>query len=80
MAAEVSITEAAQLLGLHRSRVHALIQQGRIKGARRVGHMWIIPLGKDGQPRAQLNQPGRPRKTPLPTSQNPVYREPKADE
>lgn len=38
----LTINEAAERLGLHRSRVGVLIREGRIQ-ARKVGPMWLIP-------------------------------------
>lgn len=55
----VSITRAAHLLGVHRTRVHVLAKQGRLAGAYRSGHAWVIPLGKDGKP---IILPPGPRK------------------
>lgn len=39
----ISATEAAQLLGLDRSRVKVLCGDKRIKGAEKVGNQWTIP-------------------------------------
>lgn len=38
---ECSITEAAEMLGLSRQRVHILLQNGQLEG-RKVGNAWII--------------------------------------
>lgn len=46
----VGTTEAAFLLGLCGSRVRQLLVAGRIKGARKVGRFWQIPLYQ-GMPR-----------------------------
>ena len=48
MTAEIeylTTTEYAAKLGVHRSRVQALVRQGRIPGAKKVGRDWIIPAG-----------------------------------
>jgi excisionase family DNA binding protein len=37
----VTVTEAAKILGVHRSRVHALIQSERLP-AQRVGAVYVI--------------------------------------
>lgn len=49
----VGTTEAAFLLGLCSSRVRQLLAAGRIKGARKVGRFWQIPLYK-GMPRVAI--------------------------
>lgn len=59
----VSTQEAAELLGIHESRVRALAAEGRIRGAVKVGRAWIIPLGRDGKPQAKILPTGRPPKT-----------------
>lgn len=58
----VSTQQAAELLGIHESRVRALAAEGRIRGALKVGRAWIIPLGADGKPKAKILLPGRPPK------------------
>ncbi|MGH9890827.1 MAG: helix-turn-helix domain-containing protein [bacterium] len=58
----VSTQEAAELLGIHESRVRALAAEGRIRGALKVGRAWIIPLGADGKPQAKILPTGRPPK------------------
>ncbi|MDE1828532.1 MAG: helix-turn-helix domain-containing protein [Candidatus Micrarchaeota archaeon] len=39
----LSVTQAAKILDLDRSRVKLLCSQGRIQGAFKVGNAWIIP-------------------------------------
>ena len=48
----VGTTEAAFLLNISLSRVNVLLQQERIKGARKEGRVWKIPL-KNGIPRVK---------------------------
>ena len=40
--------EAGALLGISARRVRVLCEQGRIKGSRRIGWAWIIPLPAAG--------------------------------
>lgn len=44
MLKEVGTTEAAFLLNISVQRLRQLLIQERIKGARKVGRMWLIPL------------------------------------
>ena len=55
----ISVTEAAEKLGVTRGRIRQLISDGRLK-ATKVGHYWAI----DTQDLAALQRrkPGRPRK------------------
>lgn len=39
----ISVTQAAKALDLDRSRIKVLCAQGRIKGASKVGKVWVIP-------------------------------------
>ena len=39
----VSVQEAANIMGLDRSRVGRLCREGRFPGAAKVGSSWIIP-------------------------------------
>ncbi|MDR2173713.1 MAG: helix-turn-helix domain-containing protein [Burkholderiales bacterium] len=39
----LSTAEAAALLGISQRRLQALLVEGRVKGAQRVGRSWIIP-------------------------------------
>lgn len=39
----ISVTRAAEMLGVCRERVIALINQGRIKGAQKIGNQFAIP-------------------------------------
>jgi excisionase family DNA binding protein len=39
----ISTAEAAVKLGVTQRRVQVLCEQGRIKGARRIGRTWIVP-------------------------------------
>jgi hypothetical protein len=40
----VNTTEAASLLGISPRRVRKILSEGRVKGARKSGSIWIIPL------------------------------------
>ena len=40
----IGTTQAAELLNISTSRVRKLIAEGRVKGARKLGNIWIIPL------------------------------------
>jgi hypothetical protein len=46
----IGTTEAAFLLGICHQRVRQLLTKGRIKGAKKVGRFWQIPLYR-GMPR-----------------------------
>jgi len=39
----LTVTQAAQQLGVEPVRVRKLCQQGRVKGAQKVGWLWVIP-------------------------------------
>ena len=39
----VSVTEAASEWNVTRARIHQLLAEGRIRGARKVGEVWVIP-------------------------------------
>lgn len=45
----VNTSQAAKLLRISPRRVRALLAQGRIEGAYKLGHIWLIPL-RDGRP------------------------------
>lgn len=36
-------TEAAEEVGISSRRLRKLLQQGRVQGAEKAGHMWLIP-------------------------------------
>lgn len=65
----LSMMEAAGRAGVSRQRIHQLCAQGRIVGARKIGHQWVIPVGaeikqvKMGRPRAP--QKARPKRKTL---------------
>ena len=40
----VSTTEAASLLGISPRRLRKLLSENRVRGARKSGYIWIIPL------------------------------------
>jgi predicted site-specific integrase-resolvase len=39
----IPLTQWAALNGVHRSRAHVLVNQGRIKGAVMLGNRWFVP-------------------------------------
>ncbi len=41
----ITASEAARRLGVSRSRITVLCQQGRIPDAQKVGTVWVIPVG-----------------------------------
>jgi hypothetical protein len=47
---KIGTTEAAFLLGICHQRVRQLLTTGRIKGAKKIGRFWLIPLYK-GMPK-----------------------------
>ena len=57
---QVSVTQFAQREGVSRIRVLQLLAGGRIPGARKIGHHWIIPASAGIVRRA----PGRPSRQP----------------
>jgi hypothetical protein len=40
----VSVTQTAKILAISAARVRKLVGQGRIRGAFKVGNVWVIPL------------------------------------
>ncbi|NQT72072.1 MAG: helix-turn-helix domain-containing protein [Chloroflexi bacterium] len=46
----LTVTQAAEKLGVKPVRVRQLCQQGRIKGAEKLGSTWIIPTPIDIRP------------------------------
>jgi hypothetical protein len=53
----VGTTQAAFLLGISSARVRILLAQGRIKRAKKIGRVWVIPLFK-GIPRVTNRRKG----------------------
>ncbi len=53
----VGTTEAAKLLKVCTQRVRQLLKEGRIKGAKKVGRFWQIPLFK-GKPKVKKGSRG----------------------
>lgn len=61
----ITAAEAARRLGLSRERVSRLCQQGRIRGAQKVGPIWVIPVGAEIEPPPRAGRVGKiPRKRP----------------
>lgn len=56
-----STADAARALGISERRVRQLLEAGAVKGAEKVGGVWLVPIGKDGAPKVTLRPPGRPR-------------------
>ena len=58
----VSLTEAAAANGMAPTTLRGFCQQGRVKGAERIGNRWAVPAGE-----ITITTPdrpwGRPRKT-----------------
>ncbi len=52
-----NVTELAEKLGVSTSRIRLLINKGRIKGAFKVGNIWVIPV-IDGKPQATRGSRG----------------------
>ncbi len=54
----ISVREAAAKWGISERRVQKLCEEERIKGQRRIGHMWLIPrdASKPGDPRKSSKQ------------------------
>ena len=46
----VTVTQAAEELGVKPVRVRQLCQQGRVKGAEKLGSTWVIPKPIDIAP------------------------------
>lgn len=42
-----SASEMAKIWGISKRRVQIFCAQGRVKGAMKVGHVWIIPSGAE---------------------------------
>lgn len=40
----ISTEEASKLLGISARRIRTLLQQGRVKGATKIGRQWLIPV------------------------------------
>ena len=51
-----SLKEAADRVGYSRQRLQQWVKQGRIKGAVKVGHYWVIPTTWKPTPRAHDNR------------------------
>ncbi len=53
----MSVTELARNLSVSTNRIRKLIKEGRIKGAFKVGNVWVIPV-VDGKPQATKGRRG----------------------
>ncbi len=47
---EATTTQAAFLLNISTGRLRALLNQGRVRDAYKVGRLWMVPLNKRGMP------------------------------
>ncbi len=57
----ISVTEAAQLLGVHRHTVRALFRRGLLKGDRIAGRLLLERAGVEELAKTYRPKPGRPR-------------------
>lgn len=57
-----TIAEVAEVLGVSKQRVQALLARGRIKGARRFADVWAIPVNEQGRPDITPGKAGRPKR------------------
>lgn len=55
-----TVTEAAEMMGITRQRVHQLIKDERIE-AKKHGRLWFIPERAVGKVSPSTKKPGRPR-------------------
>ena len=39
----MSVHDVAEMLGVDRSRINVLLQQGRFEGAAKIGRNWVVP-------------------------------------
>ena len=46
----ISTEEAAKHLGISARRIRTLLQQGRVRGATKIGRQWLIPVPVEVQP------------------------------
>jgi len=62
----ITVPEAARRMGVSRQRVLKLCVDGRVQGARKIGHRWAIPEG------AKIEElPPNPTPRPLRTTEIP---------
>ncbi len=59
----ITVKEAATRLGLHRSRVHVLIQEGRLP-AHKMGRDWFIEEADLDRPEVRERKSGYPKGKP----------------
>ncbi len=43
----ITLAETAEKWGISNRRVQTLCSEGRIPGAKRMGNMWVIPIGAE---------------------------------
>lgn len=55
----ISVSESAELLGISRARVHAMIANGTIR-AEKIGHNWLIDRNEIARRKRQSQRRGRP--------------------
>jgi len=67
----ITASEAAKRLGVKRSWISRLCQQGRIPDAQKVGTVWVIPVGAEILPPPPRKATGPPlRATRIPTKKS----------
>jgi excisionase family DNA binding protein len=57
---ELTASQAAARLGASRDWVNRMCRSGRLAGARRIGHLWVVP--EEALEGVTAPRPGRPRK------------------
>jgi len=45
----ITAKQAAAVLGISETRMCLLLRQGRVRGARKKGRVWMIPITRDGR-------------------------------
>ena len=55
----ISVTEAASEWNVTRARIHQLLAEGRIRGAQKVGEVWVIPSPVKLKPGKRAPKPRR---------------------
>lgn len=50
----ITVTQASVRWGVNPQRIRALLKQGRIEGATKPGHDWLIPADAQKPPDARL--------------------------
>lgn len=53
---QASVSQVAQAAGVSPRAIRALCERGRIKLARKIGGVWVIPVNPDGLPELLKNR------------------------